>query len=241
MCRYEDKKEAGAETNTKKRPEGHSFNRDALAKRTEGDGTRSRSDSVLDVGAGRAARSGEGGQVSSSKRVLACVGLALAAVTPWSEAKAPKTVLPVDAATGRIVYSGVVTIDGMDSPTLYSRALAWTAALTRDHLDPVVVGDAAQERVTLTGALELAHGRAVGSLVFHQTTIEVRSGHYEFKVTRFVFRGDGYFFKDKDRELEAVKSTSVTKSVDEAVRAMLASLESAMRAAAPPTKSGETK
>ncbi|MVN74742.1 DUF4468 domain-containing protein [Hymenobacter sp. HMF4947] len=98
--------------------------------------------------------------------------------------------LPIDSATGKVMYRAVVQVPGASTTELYARAKKWFAAAPSTTKMPLEVDDAAGGKlVGKTGELVMQNflGANVQVPLWRTITIQVRPGRFRYQITDFAF------------------------------------------------------
>lgn len=98
--------------------------------------------------------------------------------------------LPTDPATGKIMFSEVVTVEGATKKELHDNALAWVA--TAFNSGPGVLQLDTEDRIVIKGNTTYNINTVAGaapSRLFFMATIEFKDGRYKYETTNFSDNG----------------------------------------------------
>ncbi|MBE7178066.1 MAG: DUF4468 domain-containing protein [Mucilaginibacter polytrichastri] len=114
--------------------------------------------------------------------------------------------LPVDDATKKISYQGIVVVDGATEKQLYDRARSWFATKFRFPRDVVQMDD--KEAGKIIARCELRGPQNADSPQFwfmlrYSIIVVVRNGKYRYEITDFTQQPDPYYDNRLPEEIGA--------------------------------------
>jgi len=128
------------------------------------------------------------------KSLLLFIALLGAGAPAQAQVKLPKlhgwvNPLPLDSATGKVMYRAVVQVPGASQAELFARAKKWLAAAPSTTKLPLDTDNAAGRLVGKTGELVMQNflGANVQVPLWRTITIEVKPGRFRYQITDFAF------------------------------------------------------
>jgi NADH dehydrogenase/NADH:ubiquinone oxidoreductase subunit G len=175
------------------------------------------------------------------------LALALLLAAPLAHAQKGKDntapTLPIDPETHKVDYTGVVEVAGVTQAQLYTRAYEWVAKNYNSALDVLQMQDKDAGTLIVKGNTKAYfHGHPFG-LVAHTLSIYVKEGKYKYGITdlQHVAEANSYGSFEQDEPHYAPGASKGTaqkawneikRTTDADVRAIIASLQTAMAAKA---------
>jgi len=100
--------------------------------------------------------------------------------------------LPIDSATQKFTYSGVVEVDG-DKNELYMRARAWFVSMYKDADQVIQLEDKESGKIIGKGRFDVVWQMGVARKIKHTVEMDFKDGKYRYKITNFmVYFSDVY-------------------------------------------------
>jgi hypothetical protein len=103
-----------------------------------------------------------------------------------------KSPLPIDSATHKITYQGIVQVPGVTRLELYSRALSWFANFFGPSFDSLENSSPSNGSLTANGytAFDYAFmGKAMPWAMWRRIKVEAKDGRYRYTITDFHLGG----------------------------------------------------
>ncbi|RZK61156.1 MAG: DUF4468 domain-containing protein [Hymenobacter sp.] len=173
--------------------------------------------------------------------LLLLLGLGLSAQAQAPSSQSTKPGLPVDSASGKILYEGVVQAPGASQAELYRRARNWFVGRFPDYQRVVSVEDQAGGQLAATYCTLLQ--KLTNSYeVWRTLRVYVKDGRYRYEITDFGGRDIGNRYDPQIYRVEPTNPMNVRRYGPEVARqaqADIASLTAAMAISARTTASGK--